>query len=623
MSVPDRRGPRVSSAVDLRPDESLISAIARTTAKNHLPRISRLLNAADGVYHSFVNLAAREDVDFDQLAWTARLAPHEVQNRRYRPINIHPTLPGFIFHGAMVPVYDLRLKNRRVTPSWLRGDPYQSAIGHHVLIPHCPATGEIMFDSCPGCGARLTWTQFDMTRCDTCALDLARLDGERIPEKKRRAASLMADIIHPHPARHLAAARRLPADLAVLDRGGTFELGWRLGSIISGQGFRHRDNARHLSVETRLEILICGSRLLLDWPGSLAAVINDRVASPNGLLSNNPIRELRQMVAYGSAWPDHRRLLCKVVPGLDKSDAMAVKLALVAGGDAAETTKALGVGQTVFERLRASKHLTPVLDRGRTNRHQIFDVSHHAEMIARIADRRSINSVSERLGIERHGAEQLCCIGHLTVFDEGYMRDAYRERQVASSSFARLVTLLENKSFPIDEAERISLTRAIQMIGAREKPWGAIIDNMISGHLQYHLNKATGSPLMRRVDVRATDLRKIASMHFDREAYPRFDFERQMPRRDAERLLNTSPRYMSLAIKERDIVRDANQMFDREHVIGLAEKFISGGEILIRWGSGNKKPAPFCGRRKLQRVSSLGWVRSDVEELMEKLPPKA
>ncbi|WP_300114341.1 hypothetical protein [Sphingobium sp.] len=619
-SAPNRNGPRVSSSVDLRPDESLISAILRTAAKNHLPRVSRLLAAADGVYHSFVNLASREDVDFTQLAWTARLPAHDVEARRYHRTEIHATLPGVIFHGAVVPAYDIRLKSRRIAPSWLRGEPYHSAIGHHVLVPHCPATGEILIERCPRCDALLSWSQLDMTRCQACDLDLSGVDGERIGEKMRTATSLMADLIHPHPARHLAALERVPSMLIGIDRGVIFELGWRLGVIMAGHDRRDRDDMRNLPVAARLDIMACGSQMLVSWPRGLQNALADH---SSWAARADAIASLRHLAAQKSAWPDHRALLLEAIPGLEKSRAETVKLAVVAGGNAAETTQALGVGQKVFERLRASQHLTPALTLGNDNLHQIFDVSPHKQMIDNLSDRIGINSASERLGIGRNGAEQLCCLRHLHLLNQSYMRDAYLERQIRRSGFEKLFDTLETGSCDIDEDDRIPIMQAIRIIGGREKPWGELVHAMVHRDLEYHVDQESPWALMTRVSIRADDVARVAGMRFDRVAFSRFEFGIEMPRRDAERLLNVTPKYMDEAIAAGDLKRNSNGLFDREHVLKRAATFISGGEIIMRWeGGGRRKPAQFRGRRKLERAGPLGWLRSEVEQRMEAEPPR-
>jgi hypothetical protein len=619
-SAPNRGGPRVSSAIDLQPDESLISAAVRTAAKNHLPRISRLLEAADGVYHSFVNLASREDVDFSQLAWTAKLPRHEIEARRYRPTTIHATLPGVIFHGAVVPAYDIRLKSRRIVPSWLQGEPYQSAIGHYVLIPHCPATGELLIENCPRCTALLSWSQLDLTRCQACDLDLSGVDADRIDERARKAASLMADVIHPHPGRHLQALARLPSALATLNRGVIFELGWRLGVIFTGHDACHRDEARYLAVSARLKIMACGSGILAGWPGRLLDALTDHNRSA---LNADVIASIRHLVSYRSAWPDIRRLLLDVVPGLEKSRAETVKLALIGGGNAAETTQTLGVGQKVFERLRASNHLTPVLSMGVDNLHQIFDVSQHTQLIESLSDRIGINSASERLGIGRNGAEQLCCMLHLDLLGEQYMRDAYLERQIGKSGFKTLMDTLVDGSTDIVEDDRTPIMQAIRIIGGREKPWGEILQAMLHENLDYYVIPDSSRALMTRVSIRNRDVARIAGMHFDRSDFPRFAFDSEMPRRDAERLLNVTPKYMDAAIDSGDLHRDANGMFDYDHVMDRARTFISGGEILMRWiGGGRKKPSPFRGRGKLERAGPLGWLRLEVEQRMKGKPLK-
>ncbi len=612
-STPNKHGPRVSTAVLPFVDESLISIAVRTAGSNHLPRVSRLLDAADGVYHAFVNLASRNDVDFDQLAWACRLPAHEIDDRRYRETMIHSTLPGLDFHGAYVPAYDLRLKSRRVAPSWLRQAPYHSAIGHHLLIPHCPSSGELLVDQCPRCNTKLTWSELDIRKCQACDFNLAEAAVGRISDELRDATSLMVDLIHPDPARQRAALNRLPPVLQVINRGTVFEVGWRLGAIFAGGDAYDRDQARQLTIAVRLKVLAAGSNILSAWPNSLA----ERLTNTDEVERRAKIMAaIRHIAVPRNAWPHHRQLLLQALPGLEKSNSTAIKLALVAGGNAAETTKALGVGQKVFERLRASNHLHPIVSAGEHNLHQIFDISSHAMLAKKLADRTGITCVSEQLGIGRSGAEQLCCLGFLDLLNDRFMRDAYVERQIAQSGLQALRQRLELGAVEIEVADRIPLYQALRIIGGREKPWGSVIAFMLNG-LPYHLAKPTRWAFMTRVSIRIADVPLIAGMTFDRQAFPEFDFEQEMPRRDAERLLNITPDYLQAAIAAGELRRNANGLFDWQHVMNRACEFISGGEILMRWGkSGKTKPAPFRGRKKLERISSLGWQRSVVEQCM-------
>jgi len=152
---PDFNGPRVLTAVVPWPDESLVGLVTRTSARNHLDRLRSILAVAGSALHTRFNLAVRDDLDFVQLAFAARLPFHEIEARRYRPVSAAGDRLVVDFYDAAVPACDLELRYSRVTPSWLKAG-YHSALGHHALVTHCPKTGEILFDHCPRCNLRLT-----------------------------------------------------------------------------------------------------------------------------------------------------------------------------------------------------------------------------------------------------------------------------------------------------------------------------------------------------------------------------------------------------------------------------------------------------------------------------------
>jgi len=127
---------------------------------------------------------------------------------------------------------------------------------------------------------------------------------------------------------------------------------------------------------------------------------------------------------------------------------------------------------------------------------------------------------------------------------------------------------------------------------------------------------------MARVNIHSDDVRRIAGMQFDRQVHSDFQFEAQMPRCDAERLQNVTPKCLDEAVADGQLRREANGMFDWHHVMDRGTTFISGGEIVMRWDCEQKKPAAFRGRAKLQREGGLGWSRTKAKRRMEKVASK-
>ncbi|MET3761886.1 hypothetical protein [Sphingomonas sp. UYEF23] len=622
-SNPDRTGPRVMSSIIAHPDESLVSLIARASAENWLPRLRAILSTASPTWHAHFNLAAREDFDFGQLAFAARLPPHEVEARRYRRSEMIPDLPIVGFHGASVPVYDLNLKPRRVTTSWLKSG-YHSAFGHHALVTHCPATGELLFDKCPRCSTALTWTKSAITRCTACGLDIADHEGERVSRRTLAATRLMLDIIHPHPARHSEAMADLHTQLAGLDRGLVFELGWRMGCVLVGVGLGGRDEAARLPIDVRLKVLEAGSSVLSSWPESLYEALKGRIAGSTVAPSTKLAGQIREILTAKNCWPSLREVLHQAVPGLKWSAGSAVKSVLELGVNSGELQQTLGVSQKVLDRLRVTPHLTAVRSSGEVNSHEIFEAAGLQDLKVLLDDRVSVGSIAERLDISRHGVEQLACLGFIKLFDHGPLRSGFLARQAKRSDYLTMMERL-NKS-AIDEPDHgeakksiISIDLALKVIGGREKPWGPVIAAMLNGTLPFYLDRSNEDRFMGRVSIAAGDVRLVAGMRFktDNFAVEAIEFEPLINGRDAEELLNIFPKYTRAARLDRSLPPFRDKHYDRATILELATKHITASEILARWNGRDKKmPKPFVGRRGLRKLNTLGWDRIAAERAM-------
>ncbi|UYY57998.1 hypothetical protein [Sphingomonas sp. S2-65] len=616
--IQERTGPRILRGVTPVADESLIGLIARSCAASHMPLVTPLLSSVAPVGHAYMNLACREDVDFAQLAWAARLTACDVEARLYSRVEITSDLPGFRFHGTTIAAYDLGLKQRRFAPAWLERDAHHSALGHLGLLTHCPRTGEVLIDRCPRCRTGFTWSSSVLRNCHHCMLDLRTCDRERIAENDLRSTALMSTILHPDPKLHLAAVRRLPKRLTSLDRGEVFELGWRVGSIFAGVGVGKRDGARKLPATTRIEILKAGSKMLSSWPEGLRKACSD-AASADAAAGLRLAKQLRLLVRGRNSWPCHADIMLDALPGLASSDKATLKNAIGQAGNSAETQRVLGVSQRTFERLWKASILCPIAVGGTINRHQIFRTDKLRATAALLADRMDLGSASQRLGISHHGVEQLCALNQLSLLGDPAVRLALLRRQVSRSSFDALVEALENSAAQQLSGEELPLRRAAAAIGGREKPWGAILVAMIEGSLAFRLDGQRDAPLTSRVLVPRHQLDVLTGMDFARPRRCRIDFTSRINRRDAEELLNLTPRIFQEALIAGELPASESGTYGRADILRLARLHISGGEILARWGGrGRKMPSPLRALPLIGSKGRLGRLRHEVEALMAK-----
>lgn len=613
----DLRRPQVAAGVEPLADDSLMSLLCRTGVRNHLGVTGPLVREGVQAEHGGLRLAARTDLNVEQLAWALRADPEALRSRTYQRVVIRNDLPGVMFHGATIPTCDLAL-GRRVAPAWLRnGTPRHSAVAHHGLVTHCPASGEMLLDRCPACETRLSWLLTDIAACSACGADLRSHEAPKVDECGRSATRLMIGLVHPDPDLQDEAVRTLPEEIRNLDRGLAFELGWRLGGVAAGLAVKGRDRATRLPVEKRLEVLAAGSTILRQWPHGVIALVSERAGSSRGTNVESTAAGVRSLLSAKVGWPGMREPLLAVAPELGRSLSATVKAALPGAGNAADATRSIGVSQKVFERLRAAERIVPIVTRGTTNKHQIFDPGAIEAAKRALSDRVGVGTVSQRLGISRAGVEQLCGQGTLDMLEDATTRSALIERQVRRTGFDRLVADLEVAAASPPERTTMPLRRALRTIGGWEKPWGALFGLLLDGSIPFSLTERRNLPFSEQVMIAHDDVHRLALIDPEPARSCRVVSETTMKREDVEELLNLDPRIFGEALRAGEIPRLDDGRFERRTMLSFARRHISGGEILLRWmGGGMRMPPPMRAGGAPQRIGFIGWSRPQVEAAM-------
>ena len=614
------------TATAARPGESLVGLLCRVTRRNHMRRMRDLLAEGTSIWHAHSNLAVRDDVDFGQLAHACRLVPHEVDDRRYRQVELTPDLPGTVFHGATVPLYDIDLGRRRIAPSWLNGQAHHCALGHHSVATHCPASGDLLIDRCPRCDGALLWSRIHLEGCHRCGLDMHTHEPARVAARQQRETRTMLDVIHPDPARHEPATAKLPDAISGLDRGTLFELGWRLGGLLTGTATGSRREAGGLPVETRLLVLAAGSRILASWPDDLHAALRG-VAIGSAVVDPSLPARVRSLAKATNLWPAVRDTIYAAAPGLGTSSSAGVRSVVADAANAGELADSLGVSQRIYERMRGNGAFAPVAAGGAVNQHLLFDAVDAASLRELLADRLALRSASERLDIPNHGVEQLCCVGELTLITDERVLAAVKERHITKSSLDDLVARIDDKAADLANTDAfaedlVPLLRAMRTIGGREKPWAAAVQAILSGDLPVVIDRSRKGRLMGRINIPADRVHMLAAMTFDETAYPSFAFDRRINRRDTEDLLNVDANTFGRAVRAGQAPVPVDGTYDRTAILNRASELISGSEILVRWGRGEKGlPAPMKGAGRPIRVGHLGWKRLQAEAALRTVEP--
>jgi len=99
----------------------------------------------------------------------------------------------------------------------------------------------------------------------------------------------------------------------------------------------------------------------------------------------------------------------------------------------------------------------------------------------------------ERLDIEHHGVEQLCCMGELELITDERIQATAKARHITKSSLDNLVARIKGNDAALRGdgmvvEDPVLILRAMRIVSGREKPWAAAVKAMLSGDLPSPLN---------------------------------------------------------------------------------------------------------------------------------------
>jgi hypothetical protein len=604
-------------AVDV--DASLMGLVFQTAAENIQECTAPILEEAGLPHHVSFNLAIRPDLDEARLAHVIRLPEAEIVKRRYHPVENASGPPLVSFFGTPVALYDLHLRPRRVAPQRLAEACYHRAIWQHGLVPFDLVTGEWLVEACPRCGTKLAWYHSaGVAICDSakCRFDLRSMCALRVDPVRREIASPICRLLDPDPAVHQPALAIVPDPIRELGRGPAFELIWRLGRASVRGGAAIRDVHKTLPADEIVDGICAGARLIGEWPQSLDLHIRRLVAEGDDKGATSFVRGLRKIGGHRQSWTSLRGLLHAASPQFVTTGRKAYLHATDDGVDGADARQVLRVSTGRVIRARDCKLVRVAAAGGETNVHAVFSRTQLEQIRTALDDRMPAGKLAERLGVSRHGVEQLLCLGEIDQVEETFVRELYVGLQLSSHSVARLIGDLEGRAEPGIGASTASvpLRRALMLIGGREKPWGPILRALRDGSMTYGLGD--GRTFAARVRILPADVAHIVAMGFYRAAYP-FDFSVRVNRRDAQDTLNLTPALMMSALQgELKAAASAKRDLAVDDVLRVARRTISGGEILARWGNGRRMPRQFRDKRRFSRLGATGWDRSEVEDAM-------
>jgi hypothetical protein len=235
--------------------------------------------------------------------------------------------------------------------------------------------------------------------------------------------------------------------------------------------------------------------------------------------------------------------------------------------------------------------------------------------------RYDLNRVGAELGLPYYAVEQLCALNRLPLMPHPFFRARYSRPQIARETARSLIQAITAAQQPCLE-DAVSLVRLVRMVGARLKPWDAIIEAMLDGDLSYIIDPGT-TQLFHRIKIRRVDIARHLERRIARadEACPpgawlnpRIVFEDKMTKQDAAEVLNLSVREATNLLS--DYPTRPDPTVPVSDVLDLAERYVTTVEIGAQLNVPYQRVLFAAKGVGIRRACDAGFERSLTAEIV-------
>jgi hypothetical protein len=226
--------------------------------------------------------------------------------------------------------------------------------------------------------------------------------------------------------------------------------------------------------------------------------------------------------------------------------------------------------------------------------------------------RRNLSAVPPMFGIPLYGFEQIVSFGDLGILDYPYFHLRYSRIQTTDEHVRVLRNRLVAGSGDLKE-DAVPIMQAMRAVRGGLKPWGTVINGMLTGHLRYHLTPDPSLPLVRSVKVRTDDLLRIAaggSLQGPKEV----NFSTKLSKRDAGDTLNVAAREYTQLFS--DLPTAMVPVVDVVRIEEIARTFIAPLEVQALTGWSLHEVGVRARKAGLARSSPAGYSREHAEQVL-------
>lgn len=453
------------------PGETLPGYLLRNVQANHLESIRPLLDLANvkiGLSGNYLGKLADGAsrlagvIQLPEVEWAAiwGVAPEQGGRRR--------------LGGVWLTAAQIDSNSRRVPRTYKSGDP-DNAIWMVRNLGFCPRTWEMLVSKCPwrGCRRPLSWssaTAFD--ECSYCGQSVAEADRIVVPTSLRPTLRWLLNLFSDDEAVVIRAMAALPPTLEIDTPTDTYDLILAVARplrVVVAPELCGR-------VSPELSDIVRACRFMLDFPRSHwdFAQLDPRVL--------NAFRSRLEILLKHPHRPAVRACLQRFLQY--GRPAKAVAQASVSGRLPLSTTQAaavLGIQRhDVRQLVEADLLFEAGYIGGPDRRHSAF-LSHHVERLREeLRAQMSLREFGARTGLPRAAAEQLLACGLLRVTTSAAAKLVFDGPHINRESGEQLIEMVLAKAAVTGAEDHIPLRGVMMGIGGRPKPWGRIIQALLS-----------------------------------------------------------------------------------------------------------------------------------------------
>ncbi len=618
--------------VDPIGNEGLMSLVTRTVTRNILPSSHVLLRQVGAGHANNPTAAMIAGLDEHRLATILRQPVEEIARRRHLP---RPE-PGFVdFFGVAVRSDEMVFRRRRFGPAAVCASPHARAIWSLKTVPCCTEHWQYLVDAC-GCGAVQRWQSADrLDRCDVCNAPLAQVPAVKVEPDLRDGLAFLLGLIDPEEARRSAARAMLPVALAGWDGGMILELALALMPLTTdGYAPRRGDPTPAADQVVYATSLSRTADLVRGWPATLVPALEDAVTHRS---------RSRRNVRYTGVTNYLPALASEVMPDIVRS-AINEALAPIASAAGEVPPEQIGMMEAAERLGRPLQLLAPARRAGRLRTHiciranRIFPSLDRAE-VEYLRDfgsnRISVEKASDSYDLPAYAMTLIADAGRITPESHPFLLAHYGDPQLHAVEYRRFKDAVRAAAVrrssdqpddresevdvfaagpatePLGIADPVSLHRAARAIGGGLKPWGAILDRLLSGDIPFAI---TGDRVSR-IEIGSEDA--VAFRKIDLTSVTPSWLPPTCSQRDALEILN-------LPGKHADLLKtfagaDDDWEIPWSAVLDLARTRITLTEMCARTGVQGVRLEKLMEDGGCPRLDRFGWLRDPALATLRRL----